>query len=99
MPLLAWLERKETEKFHHNRDLVSVLMDIFDHTGCTFLKDRLITNIVMFVGSDAFSGLESGATPIGGSTPNVRDRQFLENAIKWEPIVKKYRSLRVETPE
>ena len=53
----------------------------------------------MFVGSDAFSGLESGATPIGGSTPNVRDRQFLENAIKWEPIVKKYRSLRVETPE
>ena len=36
--------------------------------------------------------MESGITPVG-SSPDVRDRHFLENAIKWEPIVKKYRSL------
>ena len=51
-----------------------------------------------FLVSDAFSNVESGITPIG-SSPNVRDRQYLENAIRWEPIVKKYRSLKVETPE
>ena len=56
------------------------------------------TKIFYFLVSDAFSTMESGITPIG-SNPNIRDRQYLENAIKWEPIVKKYRSLKVETPE
>ena len=42
--------------------------------------------------------MESGITPVG-SSPDVRDRHFLENAIKWEPIVRKYRSLKVETHE
>ena len=37
-----------------------------------------------------FSALESGASlSANGSTPNLREnRQFLENAIKWNPIVK-----------
>lgn len=51
------------------------------------------------IGSDVFSAIESGASPSSASTPNLRDRQFLENAIKWDPIVRKYRSLRGETPE
>ena len=43
--------------------------------------------------------MESG-TSATGSASNLREnRQFLENAIKWNPIVKKYRSLRGESPE
>ena len=60
---------------------------------------KLDTNLQRSVGSDAFSTLESGTTPIGGSTPNIRDRKYLENAIEWNPIVKKYRSLKIESPD
>ena len=60
---------------------------------------KLDTNLQRSLGSDAFSTLESGTTPIGGSTPNIRDRKYLENAIEWNPIVKKYRSLKIESPD
>ena len=60
---------------------------------------NLGTNLQRSLGSDAFSELESGTTPIGGSTSNIRDRKYLENAIEWEPIAKKYRSLKIESPD
>ena len=55
--------------------------------------------MILILGSDAFSAIESGATTEGGSAHNIQDRQYLENAIKWDPIVRKYRSLKIEAPE
>ena len=48
-------------------------------------------------GSDALSRVESG---VGlGSASSIRGRQFLENSVNWLPIVTKYRSLKVESPD
>ena len=34
-----------------------------------------------------------------GSSSSVRSKAFLENSVNWPPIVKRYRNLKVETPE
>merc|ERR1712150_114586 len=34
-----------------------------------------------------------------GSSSSVRSRQFLENSVNCAPIIKKYRNLKIETPE
>ena len=43
------------------------------------------------------STTENGQAPVGSST-SVRSRHFLENSVRWGPIIKKYRSLK-EVPE
>ena len=51
-----------------------------------------------FIISDATSTTENGIGAMGSSS-SVRSRQFLENSVNWAPIIKKYRNLKIETPE
>merc|ERR1719361_69085 len=50
-----------------------------------------------------YPGEATSSTDLGigamGSSSSVRSRQFLENSVNWGPIIKKYRNLKIETPE
>ena len=48
--------------------------------------------------SEATSSTDLGIAAMGSSS-SVRSRQFLENSVNWGPIIKKYRNLKIETPE
>ena len=51
-----------------------------------------------FLISEATSSTDLGIAAMGSSS-SVRSRQFLENSVNWGPIIKKYRNLKIETPE
>ena len=53
---------------------------------------------VSFLISEATSSTDLGIAAMGSSS-SVRSRQFLENSVNWGPIIKKYRNLKIETPE
>ena len=62
------------------------------------LKKSFLTLVFFVPFAEVTSSTELGIGAMGSSS-SVRSRQFLENSVNWVPIIKKYRNLKIETPE